>query len=249
MIKAIYPNWPAPNNIRALTTTRQGGCSISPYSSLNLGSHVGDNICHVLENRTIVTRFAKLPTEPIWLNQIHSTNVIDTTNYHLTDCGVIDADASYTQQKNTVSVVLTADCLPVLFCSVLGNEIAAAHAGWRGLCNGVLENTVNCFQTAPANIMAWLGPAIGPTKFEVGAEVKTQFEAFDLAASTAFQLIDIKQQKYLADLYLLARQRLHKLGITQIYGGDYCTYSQGDLFYSYRRQAITGRMASLIWFE
>jgi len=244
MIKAIYPNWPAPDNVHALTTTRQIGRSLAPYHSLNLGSHVSDDINHVLENRAIVVQSEGLPTEPIWLNQTHSTNVIDTNNYQSND-----ADASYSQQKNVVSAVLTADCLPVLFCSLQGNEIAAAHAGWRGLCHGILGNTISHFKCQPAQIMAWLGPAIGPQKFEVGAEVKAQFEAYDSNASHAFQLINITQQKYLADLYLLARQRLSKLGLTHIYGGDYCTYSQSELFYSYRRQPQTGRMASLIWFE
>jgi len=243
-MKVISPTWPAPHNIRALTTTRQGGVSQVPFSSLNLGSHVGDNIDHVIANRQRVVCANHLPKDPLWLNQTHSTKVINLSDYDSTD-----ADASYVNQAMTVSVVLTADCLPVLFCSLSGDEVASAHAGWRGLCDGILENTVNHFQCAPSQIMAWFGPAIGPQKFEVGAEVKAQFEAHDCNASLAFDLIDCKSQKYLADLYLLARQRLQKLGITQIYGGEYCTYSQTDLFYSYRREKQTGRMASMIWFE
>lgn len=244
MIKAMYANWPAPNNVHALTTLRQGGCSNAPYHSLNLGSHVGDDLNHVLENRSIVTQSLGLSNEPIWLNQTHSTNVIDIASYQS-----IDADASYSKQRNAVSAILTADCLPVLFCSQQGDEVAAAHAGWRGLCHGILENTVSYFTCRPAQIMAWLGPAIGPQKFEIGAEVKAQFERHDLDASNAFQLVNPHEQKYLANLYLLARQRLNKLGIYQIYGGENCTYSESELFYSYRREPQTGRMASLIWFE
>ncbi|WP_392561713.1 peptidoglycan editing factor PgeF [Orbus sturtevantii] len=244
MLKAVYPNWPAPDNIRALTTTRQGGRSTAPYHSLNLASHVGDDLNHIIENRMLVKQSEGLPSEPIWLNQIHSTKVIDLANYHS-----VDADGSYSQQKKVISAVLTADCLPVLFCSQQGDEIAAAHAGWRGLCQGILENSVRHFKCQPSQIMAWLGPAIGPLKFEVGAEVKAQFEFYDSEASNAFQLVEQTQQKYLADLYLLARQRLTKLGLQHIYGGEHCTYSESELFYSYRRQSQTGRMASLIWFE
>lgn len=243
-MRVILPTWPAPQNIRALTTTRQGGGSNAPFSSLNLGSHVGDNINHVIANRKQVICANHLPNEPLWLNQTHSTHVINLSHYHS-----IDADASYINQAMTVSAVLTADCLPVLFCSQSGDEVASAHAGWRGLCDGILENTVHHFQCEPSKIMAWLGPAIGAQKFEVGAEVKAQFEAHDCKASLAFHLIHSESKKYLADLYLLARQRLQKLGVTQIYGGEYCTYSQTDLFYSYRREKQTGRMASMIWFE
>ncbi|WVD61199.1 peptidoglycan editing factor PgeF [Orbus mooreae] len=244
MIKAIFPNWSAPSNVRAFTTTRQGGVSAVPYNSLNLGSHVGDSLPDVINNRSKLVTAMQIPEEPIWLNQTHSTRVIDTICYQTTD-----ADGSYSHQARAVSVVLTADCLPVLFCSKFGNEVAAAHAGWRGLCDGILENTVSRFNCSRSQIIAWLGPAIGPSKFEVGEEVKAQFMAHDSEAEQAFKLIPTSQQKYLANLYLLATQRLQKLGITLIYGGDFCTYSQSDLFYSYRRERETGRMASVIWFE
>lgn len=244
MINVIYPDWPVPNNVKAWTTTRQGGKSAAPYDSLNLGSHIGDNLGNVIENRQHLIESMHIPIEPIWLNQTHSVKVINTMNYQS-----IDADASYTAKSKAVSVVLTADCLPVLFCSMQGNEVAAAHAGWRGLCDGILENTVNTFRCPPSQIMAWLGPAIGPEKFEVGEEVKLQFTAHDKGASTAFKLINSTEGKYLADLYLLARQRLQQLGIEQVYGGEYCTYSQSELFFSYRREKLTGRMASVIWFE
>lgn len=244
MVSVIYPNWSAPKNVHAFTTTRLGGISGSPYDSLNLGSHVGDALADVIDNRAKLVNAMQIPSEPVWLNQTHSTRCINTINYQSTD-----ADASYNPQKNAVSVVLTADCLPVLFCSQLGNEVAVAHAGWRGLCDGVLENTVTHFNCATSQVIAWLGPAIGPDKFEVGEEVKAQFTAHDADASLAFRPINSMPTKYLANLYLLAKQRLQKLGITQIYGGDFCTYSQNDLFYSYRREKQTGRMASIIWFE
>lgn len=252
MIHSISPSWPAPANIRAFTTTRHGGISSSPYDSLNLGLHVNDDSQKVLHNRQYVYLAEKVPAEPFWLNQTHSTNVIDISQQKYnqsSDQAIINTDGSYTCHANKVSVVLTADCLPVLFCSSAGNEVAATHAGWRGLCNGILENTVDFFRCPATEILVWLGPAIGPQRFEVGLEVKQQFEIQDPNANFAFQLIDYTKQKYLANLYLLAKQRLIKRGITQIYGGEYCTYSQNNLFYSYRRDKQTGRMASMIWFE
>ncbi|RKS86998.1 hypothetical protein DES39_0207 [Orbus hercynius] len=243
-MKVIYPSWPVPTHVHALTTTRQGGISQSPYDFLNLGIHVGDDLNRVIHNRQLLSSALSLPNEPVWLNQIHSTKVLDLANYQLTD-----ADGSYSNQAKSVSAVLTADCLPVLFCSKQGDEIATAHAGWRGLCNGILENTVRHFNCSASQIMAWLGPAIGPKRFEVGQEVKNQFVDYDADAIKAFVLINASEQKYLADLYLLARQRLQSVGIRQIYGGDYCTYTQSELFYSYRREQQTGRMASLIWFD
>lgn len=243
----IYPNWPAPNNIHAFTTTRQGGVSLPPYHSMNLASHVGDNPISVDTNRQRICKQEQVPQALFWLNQIHSTDVVDVSTLTF-DHQIINADACYTSNLNRVSVVLTADCLPVLFCSVNGNEVASAHAGWRGLCGGILENTVKYFHCPTSQIMAWLGPAIGPKAFEVGIEVKQQFEVQDPQASVAFQLINSAEQKYLADLYLLAKQRLAHLGISRIYGGEYCTYHQNELFFSYRKSKQTGRMASMIWF-
>lgn len=251
-MKCVFPNWSAPNNIRAFTSTRQGGVSCPPYDTLNLGDHVNDNVNHVIENRRRIVKQQQIPCNPVWLNQTHSTNVIDISdmsNNISNDEAIANTDASYTNQANRVSVVLTADCLPILFCTTAGDEVAAAHAGWRGLCNGVIENTVSQFKCPHSKIIAWLGPAIGPEKFEVGYEVKQQFMVNDSNASLAFTSVDTKNQKYLANLYLLAKQRLTRLGINQIYGGEYCTYTQDDLFYSYRRNQCTGRMASMIWFE
>ncbi|MDF7667301.1 peptidoglycan editing factor PgeF [Orbaceae bacterium ESL0727] len=282
----IYPNWPAPTNIHAFTTTRQGGVSLPPFASLNLGSRTGDKQDHVAQNRLHVRQTEKLPSEPYWLYQTHSTTVLDISHYQpqqtqqnclhkinsshkisslhkinsplkIDEQIKLEADASYTRQEGKVSVVLTADCLPVLFCSRFGDEVAAAHAGWRGLCHGILEATSERFTCPKTAILAWLGPAIGPQQFEVGEEVRQQFIAVDPEASKAFQPIlptsqcesKIAEKKYLADLYLLARQRLAAVGITDVYGGDHCTYREADKFYSYRRENVTGRMASMIWFE
>ncbi len=256
MIKSIYPYWPAPTNIRAFTTTRIGGVSSTPFDSLNLGSRTGDDLNNIVENRRHIISAENIPSEPYWLNQTHSTNVLDISEIQLQPAtGLIDnserfeADGSYTRQANQVSVVLTADCMPVLFCSIKGNQVAAAHAGWRGLCHGILEETAKKFYCKASDIIVWLGPAIGATKFEVGDEVKKQFEAYDANARQAFKLIDAKKQKYLANLYMIAKQRLNSIGIKQIYGGNYCTYTERDLFYSYRRENKTGRMATMIWFE
>ncbi|WP_392565645.1 peptidoglycan editing factor PgeF [Utexia brackfieldae] len=246
-MKFIYPDWPAPIQIGALSTMRTGGVSISPYASLNLGSHVGDALVAVMQNRRLLSEYGQLSAEPVWLDQIHSTTVLNLDDFTQTD--LIKADASYTAQTTFACTVMTADCLPVLFCSLDGDEVAAAHAGWRGLCHGVLENTLQQFRCSPDKIMAWLGPAIGPDQFEVGAEVKQQFEKVDKHAASAFCLSNQESQKYLADIYLLARQRLNTFGVSRIYGGQHCTVSEPETFFSYRREQITGRMASMIWIK
>lgn len=248
MIKSIYPYWPAPSNVRAFTSTRIGGVSLPPFDSLNLGSRTGDDLNNIVENRNRLIQAEKVPSEPYWLNQTHSTTVLDITKVKpAINTTRFEADGSYTKQANQVSVVLTADCMPVLFCSVKGDQVAAAHAGWRGLCHGILEETAKKFQCNTNEILVWLGPAISAQKFEVGIEVKKQFEEYDANAHHAFKLIEGEQ--YLADLYMIAKQRLNAIGITQIYGGNYCTYTERDLFYSYRRENKTGRMATMIWFE
>ncbi|PJG84580.1 peptidoglycan editing factor PgeF [Conservatibacter flavescens] len=246
-MKTITPNWCAPSNIRAFTTTRQGGVSQIPFESFNLGDHVGDDKNAVKTNRTLLKERFNLPNFPLYLTQTHSTKVI-TLPY---SGDQPEADAVYTNQPNQVCLVMTADCLPVLFTNKSGTEVAAAHAGWRGLCDGVLEKTVEQFRCPPEDILAWFGPAIGKTAFQVGREVVEQFMAFDSQAAQAF-LRDqsaVDTEKYLGDLYLIATQRLNKLGITEIYGGEHCTYVEQADFFSYRRDGQTGRMASLIWFE
>lgn len=244
-MKRIQPNWQAPSNIHAFTTTREGGVSIAPFDSFNLGDHVGDEKSAVKTNRTLLVEKFNLPQAPLFLTQTHSTRVIQLPY----SGDNLEADAVYSNQPNQVCAVMTADCLPVLFTNKQGSEVAAAHAGWRGLCDGVLEETVKCFQSAPQDIIAWLGPAIGPTAFQVGREVIEQFMAFDPIAETAFIADPNEEGKYLGNLYEIAKQRLNKLGITEISGGEYCTFREKETFFSYRRDGVTGRMASVVWFE
>lgn len=241
MTKLIVPQWAAPEGVAACSSTRIGGVSQFPYDSLNLGAHCGDNLQHVEENRRRMFAAGGLPSFPVWLEQVHGTAVLKL------DGGPYEskrADASYCNVPGTVCAVMTADCLPVLFCNRAGTEIAAAHAGWRGLCEGVVEETVSCFADRPENIMAWLGPAIGPEAFEVGAEVREAFMQKDAQAESAFRPTG---EKYLANIYQLARQRLANAGVGLVFGGDRCTLSEKDDFFSYRRDKTTGRMASFIW--
>ncbi|WP_145534720.1 purine nucleoside phosphorylase YfiH [Yersinia alsatica] len=241
MNKLILPDWPAPASVKACSTTRHGGISEFPYDSLNLGTHVGDIAATVITNRQRLVEQGQLPQMPVWLEQVHGTRVLHLDGSAISD---VQADAVYSRVVGQVCAVMTADCLPVLFCSLAGDEVAAAHAGWRGLCAGVLEQTMAQFNAAPSSIIAWLGPAIGPQQFEVGEEVKQAFIDIDTQAAAAF--IPAGTQ-YLADIYLLARQRLQAAGIHAIYGGDHCTVSEKQQFFSYRRDGITGRMASLVW--
>ncbi|AMG30083.1 peptidoglycan editing factor PgeF [Grimontia hollisae] len=236
----ITPNWLAPTWIKAVSTTRKGGVSHAPFDSLNLGDHVGDDKDRVAANRQILMDTMSMPTSPAWLNQVHGTDVVTLP---LPSGAVPDADASFTDVHGQVCIVMTADCLPVLFCNEEGTQVAAAHAGWRGLVNGVLEQTLSKFDE-PGKVMAWLGPAIGPDAFEVGSEVREQFMAHDANAVVAFKP---HNDRWLADIYLLARQRLMASGVTQIYGGEYCTVSAPETFFSYRRENRTGRQASCIW--
>ena len=241
-LEFLLPSWPAPSNVKALSTTRNGGVSTGAYTSLNLGSHVGDDPKNVAQNRVILGKH--LPAEPLWLTQVHGKTVVNAA----CTCPYAEADAASTRMTNQICTIMTADCLPVLFCDMRGTAVAAAHAGWRGLKAGVLESTVNAMQVPSHEIMAWLGPAIGPDAFEVGGEVRTAFLADDKAAERAFRP-STNSEKWLADLYLLAKQRLGNCGITHIYGGDRCTFTEKETFFSYRRDGNSGRMASLIWLE
>lgn len=236
----ITPDWPAPANVKALQTTRQGGVSMGVYASLNLGDHVKDNPQHVAANRQLLSAY--LPSEPVWLNQVHGVRVIDAA---LSSC-LESADASVATRKQVVCVTMTADCLPVLLCDHAGTVVAAVHAGWRSLCDGVIEATVAAMPVPADQLMAWLGPAIGPEAFEVGREVRTQFMAKEAQAESAFKA---KGDKWLGDLYTIARQRLQRLGVTQVYGGVHCTFSEPETFFSFRRDGDTGRMGSFIWLE
>ena len=243
----IIPDWPAPSRVKALFTTRAGGVSTGGYANLNLGAHVGDTPEDVTENRNRLR--ALLPSAPVWLNQVHGANVVQADETALYSQGASEADASVTTRANVPCAVLVADCLPVLFCSVDGSCVGVAHAGWRGLNRGVLEATVAALNVSPANIIAWMGPAIGSDAFEVGSDV---FGALTIASSedaSAFQPIAGKRGKYLADIYELARRRLRRAGVHAIFGGKFCTVSDAARFFSYRRDGKTGRMAALIWRE
>lgn len=260
----ILPKWDAPDNIKSMQTTRLDGFSHTPFDSFNLAEHVTDNIHDVTKNRQKLTNL--LPTEPKWLNQIHSNSVVDAS---LSVPGM-DADGSYTTQANIVSVVMTADCLPVLICNRQGNGVAAIHAGWRGLLNGILEQGVHKLLSAthgrPDDLLVWLGPAIGPEMFEVGDEVRQAFLDKELEnhsgglnivqcfipstneVDSSIQTGSVNR-KWLANIYQLARLRLSAIGVENFFGGTYCTYQDSEQFYSYRREGKTGRMASLIWIE
>lgn len=240
----MRPDWPAPARVKSAVTLRAGGVSLPPYESLNLGVHVGDAHASVAQNRVLLRAALQLPTEPAWLKQVHGTQVA-----HLPAAApdTLEADAVCSSSVGTVCAILTADCLPVLFCDDAGSVVAGAHAGWRGLLAGVLENTVRAMNVPASGIQAWLGPAIGPRAFEVGSEVRDAYIANDPAAAEAF--VAAAPGKYMADLYQLARQRLQKHGVTRVYGGNLCTFSDSRQFYSFRRDGVTGRMATLIWLK
>lgn len=244
MLDVIRPAWPAPANVRALTTTRHGGVSDAPFDSFNLGDHVGDDPIAVATNRKLLLDNCEGLSAISWLEQVHGTDVVSADARR-----VQRADALFTQDEAIACAIMTADCLPVLFCDRAGTKVAAAHAGWRGLCAGILEKTIAQFDD-PAQVLAWFGPAIGPSNFEVGAEVREQF----LSATPALaQAIDscfraaTKPQHYLADIYALARLRLNAVGVAAVYGGGLCTVADRTRFYSYRRDGRCGRMASLIY--
>lgn len=238
----IIPDWPAPSWVRAASTTRLGGVSSAPWDTLNLGTHVGDLPEDVDRNRALLQQQLDTGAEHFgWLNQVHGTDVVE-----LPQTGLARADASVTSELGNVCVVLTADCLPVLFCDPASGRVAAAHAGWRGLADGVLEEAVAQFAN-PACLLAWLGPAIGPDRFEVGPEVRDIFLLNDPLAAEAFVPSPSREEHYLADIYRLAKQRLAAAGVLQVYGGDFCTVTDHERFFSYRRDGQTGRMASLIY--
>ncbi|NOU20524.1 MAG: peptidoglycan editing factor PgeF [Methyloglobulus sp.] len=235
----LQPDWPAPLNVHAATTLRLGGVSKGGYTSLNPATHVGDNAELVRQNRQIIKTMLNLPSEPIWLTQTHSNRAIKAI---ATDTPP-QADASYTDQPSVVCAVMTADCLPLLVCAADGTEIAAIHAGWRGLLDGIIDNTIAALHSR--DLLVWLGPAIGPERFEVGDEVRATYMAKSAEYASAFK--QQNQDKWLADIYQLARINLAALGISKNYGGGFCTVTDQERFYSYRRDQVTGRMATLIW--
>jgi YfiH family protein len=235
----LFPEWPAPSSVHAATTLRTGGISEGAYTSLNPALHVGDDRTAVMRNRQLIRDRLALPTEPVWLEQIHSNKVVKAGPMS----GVPQADASYTDEPGVVCAVMTADCLPLLFCSVDGLRVAAVHAGWRGLAAGIIGNTIAAL--GRSDLLVWLGPAIGPDSFEVGDEVRAAFVQKSSVFGDAFK--PQADGKWLADIYRLARIELNALGVSNIYGGRFCTVTEQDRFYSYRRDTVTGRMATLIW--
>ncbi|MBA1146233.1 peptidoglycan editing factor PgeF [Ectothiorhodospiraceae bacterium WFHF3C12] len=242
-IELILPDWPVPAGVRAVSTTRSGGVSAPPFDTLNLGGHTGDDPAAVAENRRWLAEAAGMPSAPRWLNQVHGTDVL-----HVTEAGAPeDADAAWTDRPGRVCAVLTADCLPVILAAVDGSAVGVAHAGWRGLSAGVLESLIDEMRAAPRELVAWLGPAIGPAAFEVGPEVREAFLARDDGAEAAFQ--SSPAGRWLADIYMLARRRLDAAGVEAVFGGGSCTVADSRRFFSYRRDGETGRMATAIWLE
>ncbi|WP_415899409.1 peptidoglycan editing factor PgeF [Neptuniibacter sp. QD48_11] len=243
-MQLILPDWNAPRGVKAFTTTRFDGVSGGAYKGLNLGDHVKDDPEHVKQNRQILIDELGLQRNPQWLSQVHGIDIIEAK----VDGVCREADGCWSQDKGQACIVMTADCLPVLFADGDGKRVAAVHAGWRGLLDGILEQAVGGFQK-PENLHVWLGPAIGPDAFEVGQEVRDQFVAVQAQANQAFTPVEGSSGKFLADIYQLARQRLNSVGVNFVSGGEYCTYTDAERFYSYRRDGVTGRMASLIWIE
>ncbi len=241
-LPVVVPDWPAPPGVRACTTTRQGGVSRDGMESLNLSAGVGDVAEAVAENRRRLLHAQDLPTDPVWLEQVHGDRVL-----HLPDHGrqPPQADGVWTDRPGHVCAVLTADCLPVLLCSREGDRVASVHAGWRGLAEGVIEAAVTALGGARADLLAWLGPAISQDAFEVGPEVRRAFVRDDPGAAPCFQAG--QGDRWHADLYALARRRLARVDVHEVWGGHWCTAGQSQWFYSHRRDGVCGRMASLIW--
>lgn len=243
LISWVEPDWPAPSRVRALTTTRQGGFSVPPYTGLNLAEHVGDDPVTVRRNRGLLKDVLTLPSEPLWLDQVHGSVVVEA---EACQAGC-EGDAAFAQGPGPVCAVLTADCLPLLLSDRAGTQVAAVHVGWRGLAAGIIEAALGRFSVPAGDILAWLGPAIGPHAFEVGPEVRACFLQHDPEAESAF--LPGRSDRWQANIYRLARQRLAVAGVGFVTGGDYCTVTDATRFYSYRRDGKTGRMASLIWID
>jgi YfiH family protein len=247
----IAPDWPAAAHVRALISTRSGGASEPPFDSLNLAQHVEDDADQVAINRSRLAEAAAMPDHPQWLQQVHGTKLVEADN----DGVVRTADACWSDQPGVACTVMTADCLPLLVCDREGTRVAAIHAGWRGLAAGIVRDSLEQLQIAPQDTLVYLGPAISQKHFEVGIDVLEAFfdsaidENHGAAVSAAFRPSLQKPMKYQADLCALARAELAALGVTEVYGGDYCTFEGSDRFYSYRRDGRTGRMASIIWLD
>ena len=242
MIDIVTPAWAAPANVGACCTTRQGGCSAAPFDSFNLGMHVGDRESDVILNRQRLRDQLALPNEPEWIRQTHSTEVVTLER----DAGR-DADAAITRVRGVVATVMTADCLPILLCHREGREVAAVHAGWRGLQGGIIQATLSAMQSSGADLLAWIGPGISQACFEVGDEVRAAF--IDANPATASRFESNRAGHWLCDLAGIAVDWLAELGVNEVVRSPNCSYLESDLFYSYRREGVTGRMASLIWIK
>lgn len=238
----IQPNWPAPANVRAASTVRTGGVSREPYESFNLATHVGDDARNVAENRRLLKAALRLPADPAWLDQIHSDVVAEASDIVTPP----RADACVARSGGRVCAVMTADCLPILFCNRDGDRVAAAHAGWRGLAAGIIDTTVGALGVPGHQLMAWMGPAIGPSAFEVGDDVRIAMLARDGGTASAF--VQNSRGRWQCDLYAIARRNLNQLGVSSVHGGGYCTYDD-ERFFSYRRDGQCGRMATLVWMD
>ena len=239
-------DWPAPPGVRALTSLRGGdGVSAPPFDRLNFGLNCGDEPAAVLENRRRFAEWLALPSEPVWLKQVHGTGVLRVEGRGSSLESLPEADAAVTSQAGTVLAILTADCLPVRFAAADGSEVGVAHAGWRGLAAGVLEATVAAMQTPPAQLRAWLGPAAGPEHYEIGAEVRDAFVGSDEGAASAF--VPTRPDHWRVDLFALARRRLAALGVNDVHGGGLCTIADASRFYSHRRDGRSGRLLTLAW--
>lgn len=244
----LHADWPQPPGVHACTTLRHGaGVSQPPFDSFNMGMRCGGDTDAVIANRQLLVELAALPSQPHWLRQVHGVDVVrfDAAPASANAWEQAQADASVTATRGTVLAVLTADCLPVVFAAADGSEIAAAHAGWRGLAGGVLEATIAAMKTSPENIVAWLGPAAGPDAYEIGEDVFTAFKSRDARSAIAFAAT--RRGHWRIDLYALARMQLQDLGVTHISGGVGCTISDPGRFYSHRRDGLTGRMATVVW--
>lgn len=244
-MKFLTPDWPAPSRVKAVMTTRAGGHSLPPYASLNLATHVGDDLDKVLANRALLAQSLALPNEPCWINQVHGVRVL---NVDTEDCEpIVDADASKTSQANKVLAVLTADCLPVFITNRSGSFIMLLHAGWRGVADDIIGKSVrDCGQSA-SELMAWIGPGIGKTAFECGVEVRDEFLTNGTALPEHFQASSTQADKFFGDLSSMAQWQCHQLGLAWVGASNECTYQNSEDFFSFRREGITGRMASLMW--
>ncbi len=240
-IDVVPANWPAPANVRALTTTRAGGVSRGSYESFNLGDHVGDDPEAVRQNRVRLREWLTLPAEPVWLKQVHGVRVVDPATIPVGT----EADGAWTNRPGIVCAVLTADCLPIFVCDRKGTRVSLLHAGWRGLAGGIIESGLRALNAPPEELLVWLGPAIGPDSYEVGDDVRRAFLDDDPDAVEGFR--SAGAGRWHADMYALARRQLRQQGVCAVYGGDRCTLREREAFYSFRRDGVTGRMASLIW--